>query len=308
MDQEHVDAARGGHHRAAGEGDGRDRQRARQGPALPAHRADDGLWDGPHFKAKAVKPAEDVLPELLTRAWHDLRGAAGQGAEEADRRQPPQAADPLKELRYGCETVALIEGTAARKTARAAERLQGQLGDLHDADFSIDWFEALAVERPDLADPIDELIGLQEDAASEARKGWKKGAEGGRAPLAPLAQLTAPTLFLPAAPASSSRPRPAPSSRPRRLRGRGRSLAGGAHHRVGRIPELDPTEDPRGVVHDAHVAGRANASAAAGRCRRRGRGGRRTSAYEAVVIAFCTRLFHRSSPISLRAASPSCSS
>ncbi len=80
----------------------------------------------------------------------------------------------LKDLRYGCETIALIEGSPARKTARAAEKLQTKLGDLHDAVFSIDWLEALAIDRPDLADPIDELITVQEDAASEARKGWKK--------------------------------------------------------------------------------------------------------------------------------------
>jgi CHAD domain-containing protein len=80
----------------------------------------------------------------------------------------------MKDLRYGCETIALIEGSPARKTARAAEKLQTKLGDLHDAVFSIDWFEALAIDRPDLADPIDELITVQEDAASAARKGWKK--------------------------------------------------------------------------------------------------------------------------------------
>ena len=62
----------------------------------------------------------------------------------------------------------------ARKTARAAEKLQTKLGDLHDAVFAIDWFEALAIDRPDLADPIDELITLAEDAANEARKGWKR--------------------------------------------------------------------------------------------------------------------------------------
>ena len=39
----------------------------------------------------------------------------------------------IKDLRYGCNTVALVEGGPARKTARAAERLQVKLGDLHDA-------------------------------------------------------------------------------------------------------------------------------------------------------------------------------
>ena len=133
-----------------------------------------GIWDRPHFKSKATKPAEEVLPPLLTRAWHDLRGAAGKARKKPSNTNLHKLRIRLKDLRYGCETIALIEGSPARKTARAAEKLQTKLGDLHDAVFSIDWLEALAIDRPDLADPIDELITVQEDAASEARKGWKK--------------------------------------------------------------------------------------------------------------------------------------
>jgi CHAD domain-containing protein len=133
-----------------------------------------GIWDRPHFKAKATKPAEEVLPPLLARAWHDMRGAASKARKKPTDANLHKLRIRMKDLRYGCETVALIEGSAARKTARAAEKLQTQLGDLHDAVFSIDWFEALAIDRPDLADPIDELISVQEDAATKARKGWKK--------------------------------------------------------------------------------------------------------------------------------------
>ena len=70
--------------------------------------------------------------------------------------------------------MALIEGGPARKTAKAAERLQTKLGDLHDASYSIDWLEALAAERPDLAEPDRRPGHVQEDAAAEARKGWKR--------------------------------------------------------------------------------------------------------------------------------------
>ena len=85
---------------------------------------------------------------MLHRAWHDLRGAARTARKEPTDANLHKLRIRLKDLRYGCETVALVEGGPARKTARAAERLQSKLGDLHDACFSIDWFEELADEPP----------------------------------------------------------------------------------------------------------------------------------------------------------------
>jgi CHAD domain-containing protein len=131
------------------------------------------LWDGPAFKAKAAKPAREVLPAMLHRAWHDLRGAARTARKDPTDEHLHKVRIRLKDLRYGCNTVALVEGGPARKTAKAAERLQIKLGDLHDARSSIEWLRSLATERPDLADPIDALVAAQNDAADAARKGWK---------------------------------------------------------------------------------------------------------------------------------------
>jgi CHAD domain-containing protein len=132
------------------------------------------LWDGPDFKAKARRPAEEVLPVMLRRAWHDLRGTARGARKEASEANLHALRIRLKDLRYGCETVALIDDGPARKTARAAERLQIRLGDLHDAAFSITWFEDLAHERHDLAEPLGRLVAAQHEAAAIARKGWKR--------------------------------------------------------------------------------------------------------------------------------------
>jgi CHAD domain-containing protein len=132
------------------------------------------LWDGPAFKAKADRHAQDVLPVMLHRAWHDLRGAARGARKDPTEANLHKLRIRLKDLRYGCETVALIEGGPARKTAKAAERLQSKLGDLHDAYFSIAWLEDLATERRDLADPIDRLITVQRDAVAASRRGWKR--------------------------------------------------------------------------------------------------------------------------------------
>ena len=133
------------------------------------------LWDGPAFKERAKRPAVQVLDPLLHRAWHDLRGAARAARKEPTDTHLHKVRIRLKDLRYGCDTVALVEGGPARKTAKAAERLQNQLGNLHDADFAIEWLEDLARTEPDLKDPIDQLVAVQRDEAAAARKGWKRG-------------------------------------------------------------------------------------------------------------------------------------
>jgi len=132
------------------------------------------LWDGPEFKAKATRPATEVLPAMLHRSWHDLRGAARKARKDPSDLHLHQLRIRLKDLRYGADTVALVAGGPARKTAKAAERLQGRLGDLHDAVFAIGWLEALATEQPDLADAAERLVGVQRDVAAETRKGWKR--------------------------------------------------------------------------------------------------------------------------------------
>ena len=131
------------------------------------------LWKGPAFKSKAVRPAEEVLPKMLERAWRDVRGAARTAKKSTTEVHLHQLRIRLKDLRYGCETVALVAGGPARKTGKAAERLQSRLGDLHDAALSIDWLEALATERPDLAAPARRLADAQRLVVASTRKGWK---------------------------------------------------------------------------------------------------------------------------------------
>jgi len=132
------------------------------------------LWDGPEFKPKAQRPATEVLPRMLRRSWHDLRGAARTARKNPTDANLHNLRIRMKDLRYGCETVALVEGGPAQKTAKAAERMTTKLGDLHDADYSIDWLEALSSDRPDLAWAIAALVDYQRDVAALCRKGWKK--------------------------------------------------------------------------------------------------------------------------------------
>ena len=132
------------------------------------------LWEGPQFKAKAGRSATDVLPAMLQRSWHDLRGAARTARKDPSDVHLHRLRIRLKDLRYGSETVALVSGGPARKTARAAERLQSKLGDLHDAVFAVAWLEALGTEQQDLADAAGRLAGLQREVAAATRKGWKR--------------------------------------------------------------------------------------------------------------------------------------
>ena len=132
------------------------------------------LWEGPAFKARATRPAVDILPPMLQRTWHDVRGAGRKARKDPSDVHLHQLRIRLKGLRYGSETLALVEGGPARKTAKAAGRLQDRLGDLHDIVFSIGWLESLADEQPDLADAAQRLVALQRDLAAETRKGWKR--------------------------------------------------------------------------------------------------------------------------------------
>ncbi len=52
--------------------------------------------------------------------------------------------------------------------------MQVKLGDYLDATSSIAWFEQLATERTDLAEPLGRLVGVQREAAAATRKGWKR--------------------------------------------------------------------------------------------------------------------------------------
>jgi len=132
------------------------------------------LWEGPEFKSNAAKPATEVLPAMLHRSWRDLRGAAHKARKDPSDIHLHQLRIRLKDLRYGAETVALVEGGPARKTAKAAERLQSKLGDLHDTVFSIAWLESLAIEQPGLGDAAERLVAVQRSLGEATRKGWKR--------------------------------------------------------------------------------------------------------------------------------------
>ena len=128
----------------------------------------------PPFTDKAERPADLVMGPLLQRTWHDVRGAARVARKKPTDDHLHKLRIRLKGLRYGAETVAMVDGSPARKTARAAETLQVRLGDLHDVSVSRAWLATLADERPELTEPAGKLSAYEEAAAAGIRKGWRK--------------------------------------------------------------------------------------------------------------------------------------
>jgi CHAD domain-containing protein len=131
------------------------------------------LWDGPLLTTKAGQPAETMLPQLLGRSWRDVRGAARNAKKSTTDDNLHKLRIRVKGFRYGCETAAVVEGAPARRTAKASERLQRRLGDLHDAVLSVAWLEAVAADHPELADTVERLVIVERAAAAKARKGWR---------------------------------------------------------------------------------------------------------------------------------------
>ncbi len=132
------------------------------------------LWDGPEFKLEADLAATEVLPRMLRRTWNDLASAGRRARKHPVDANLHRLRIRLKDMRYGCETVALVAGGPTGKTAKACEHMTSRLGNLHDAEYSIDWLESLAGDRPELAGPISDLVAFQREVVAHCRKGWKR--------------------------------------------------------------------------------------------------------------------------------------
>ncbi len=131
------------------------------------------LRDIPQFTDKAGRPAVELMPTLLHRAWLDVRGAGRTARKDSSIQNLHKLRIRLKGLRYGSETVAVVSGDPAQRTARAAEKLQGKLGDLLDATHSVEWLQAVADSHPELARSTESLMVVQRAAAVVTRRGWK---------------------------------------------------------------------------------------------------------------------------------------
>lgn len=124
----------------------------------------------PPLTARADQPAE-VLEALLGRAWHDFRNAGRPVRRHPTERSLHQLRLRTKAFRYGCETVAVVTGKPAERTARAAARLQDRLGLLRDAAAVEARLATTAAEHPELAATAERLAVVERAAAAVDRRG-----------------------------------------------------------------------------------------------------------------------------------------
>ena len=113
----------------------------------------------------------EALEGLLGRAWHDFRNAGRPVRHHPTERSLHQLRLRTKAFRYGCETVAVVAGKPAERTARAAARLQDRLGLLRDAAAADAWLATAAGAHPELAATAERLAVVERAAAAVDRRG-----------------------------------------------------------------------------------------------------------------------------------------
>ena len=94
----------------------------------------DALIEHPAISTLAASPADEVLPDLLTTAWFDLRAMAE--AALADPGTPSKSHEvrkAAKTVRYAAETAARVLGADLAAFAEYAEQIQEILGQHQDA-------------------------------------------------------------------------------------------------------------------------------------------------------------------------------
>ena len=95
----------------------------------------EALVQGPPFTALASRPASQVIPGQVRRAWRRLDRAVARAAEAAPEHRPEALHDArkaAKRARYAGESVDSVFGKPARRFARRAEDIQELLGEYQD--------------------------------------------------------------------------------------------------------------------------------------------------------------------------------
>jgi CHAD domain-containing protein len=109
----------------------------------------------PRLSTRAMTPADDLLPRLVSRPWHRLAyGAKGvDGAADLDPSAPDERWHAVringKKARYAVDAAAPVIGRPAEKLAKALGRVQTLLGEHQDAAVAADTWVDVARTHPD---------------------------------------------------------------------------------------------------------------------------------------------------------------
>ena len=91
----------------------------------------EALVADPPLRGRAAKPAERVLPRLVSRAWHRVESAHDRTSFDHDLRLH-EVRKAAKRARYAADVASPVIGTPATRFGKAHKRIQSVLGDHHD--------------------------------------------------------------------------------------------------------------------------------------------------------------------------------
>jgi CHAD domain-containing protein len=137
----------------------------------------------PQLSALAGEPASTVLPGLARKPWKKLRDAVGAVEPHEPDEELHQVRIRAKRARYAADVAALAVGRPASQFAKAAARLQDELGALQDAVVTEDWLRSAAdgARRPVVL-VAGQLIAMERAEAERARSSWREAWNGVRKP------------------------------------------------------------------------------------------------------------------------------
>lgn len=110
----------------------------------------DAVVGNPPWTPRAAKPAADVLPDRVAKAFKRLRRRVDAAADAPDRRTRDERLHDVrkaaKRARYAAEPLVPILGRDAGRFVNATKKLQSVIGDYHDAAVTQAALRRLAVQ------------------------------------------------------------------------------------------------------------------------------------------------------------------
>jgi len=124
----------------------------------------------------AEDAAREVLPVVVGARWHALRRQVRKSGHHPSDRRLHRIRIKSKQLRYAAEAAAPVIGKPARRTAKAAEKLQTLLGEHHDAVTAESWLRRQAQHgiSPAGAFEAGRMAAEQHRLQHKLRRRWRR--------------------------------------------------------------------------------------------------------------------------------------
>lgn len=119
--------------------------------------------------------AAEAAKGLLSRPWKALADLVAALPAEPSQAELHQVRIYAKRLRYASEALAVVTGKRVARLARGAQRLQGVLGDLHDAALAERWLASASPQlRGEEAVVAGILVAAVRSEAAARRSEWRR--------------------------------------------------------------------------------------------------------------------------------------